>query len=135
MVLDDQIRLAILAHARNSLPDECCGLLAAEEGTICFAYPLSNADASPVSFTIDPDEHFGALHHAESRGWEITGVFHSHPGGDPVPSATDIAMAFDPDWVHLIAADDEIAAFRIDGGRIEELPVWVVVKESPAGAP
>ncbi len=114
---------AIRAHAGNCLPDECCGLLAFEEGALCFAYPLTNADPSPVSFTVDPDEHYGALQHAERQGWEIAGVFHSHPAGDPVPSATDAAMAWDPDWIHLIVAGDEINAFRIRDGRIQQRPI------------
>jgi proteasome lid subunit RPN8/RPN11 len=121
------IRHAIETHAENCQPDECCGLLAADpSGRIRFAYPLDSSKPSPVSFTIDPDEHFGALRHAERQGWEISGVFHSHPGGEASPSATDVAMAFDPEWVHLILAGDELRAFSIRGGEVSEVEVgWV----------
>ena len=131
VVLPDPIRVAILAHARNCFPDECCGLIATEDGAIRFAYPLTNAAPSSVSFTVAPEEHFGALRHAESNGWEISGVFHSHPRGEPVPSATDVAMAWDPDWVHLIAARGEIEAFRIQGGVVEALPIWLIANWEP----
>lgn len=120
--LPDQIRSAILAHAENCAPDECCGLLAADdEGRIRFAYPLSNADPSPVSYTIDPEEHFHAMRHAESMGWELAGVFHSHPGGTAMPSMIDVQSALEPHWTYLIAAPGEIRGFHIRAGAIEEI--------------
>jgi proteasome lid subunit RPN8/RPN11 len=125
--LADQIRQAILTHADNCAPDECCGLLAADtEGRITFAYPLTNVDPSPVSYTVDPDEHFAALSHAESRGWGIAGAFHSHPGGSATPSMIDVQAALEPDWLYLIAAPAEIRCFRIRAGEVEELEIeWI----------
>lgn len=119
VVLPEPIRVAILTHAENNLPDECCGLIAIEEGAVRFAYPLTNTNPSPVSFTVDPLEHFGAMRHAENQGWEISGVFHSHPDGEAAPSPTDVAMAWEPDWIHLIVGGGELGAFRIRGGEIE----------------
>jgi proteasome lid subunit RPN8/RPN11 len=120
--LDDQVRRAILTHADNCAPDECCGLLAADRvGRITFVYPLTNIDPSPVSYQVDPDEHFQALRHAESRGWEIAGVFHSHPAGSAMPSMIDVQTALEPDWMYLIAAPGEIRGFRIRSGLVEEL--------------
>ena len=111
-----------MAHAENCRPDECCGLLAADdEGRIRFAYPLSNADPSPVSYTIDPEEHFHAMRHAESMGWELAGVFHSHPGGTAMPSMVDVQSALEPDWAYLIASPGEIRGFHIRAGEIEEI--------------
>jgi proteasome lid subunit RPN8/RPN11 len=122
LILADQIKEAILVHAFNCAPDECCGLLAMDpERTIRFAYPLTNADPSPVSYTVDPDEHFHALRHAESLGWEIGGVFHSHPGGPPAPSMIDVQSALEPDWVYLIAAGDDVRGFAIREGRVVEI--------------
>jgi len=120
--LPEQIRQAIFAHAANCAPDECCGLLAVDgEGLIAFAYPLTNADPSPVTYTVDPDEHFHALRHAESRGWQIAGVFHSHPSGPAVPSMIDVQSALEPDWMYLVVAADELRGFQIYAGRIEEI--------------
>ncbi len=121
LIVPEQIRQAILTHAENTLPDECCGLIAVENGAIRFAYPLTNANPSPLTFTVDPEEHFGAMRHAESQGWEILGVFHSHPTGEPSPSPVDVAMAWDPDWIHLIAGSGELAAFLIRDGEVEAL--------------
>ena len=114
--------MAILAHADQCAPDECCGLLAVDEGgQIRFAYPLSNADPSPVSYTIDPDEHFQAIRHAESMGWEIAGTFHSHPSGPATPSMIDVQSALEPEWLYLVAATSEVRAFHIRAGTVEEI--------------
>ncbi len=120
--VSEQIRQAILTHADNCAPNECCGLLAADaEGRITFVYPLTNADPSPMSYTIDPEEHFHALRHAESKDWEITGVFHSHPRGPATPSMIDVRSALEPGWVYLIAAPGELRGFRIRDGLVEEI--------------
>jgi proteasome lid subunit RPN8/RPN11 len=120
--LPDQIRQAILAHAELCSPNESCGLIAVDSsGGIRFAYPLTNADPSPVSYTIDPDEHFHAMRHAETMGWEIGGAFHSHPGGTAMPSVIDVQTALEPEWMYLIASPHEIRAFSIRSGEIEEI--------------
>lgn len=120
--LAEQIRQAILTHADNCAPNECCGLLAADgEGRITFVYPLTNADPSPVTYTIAPDEHFHALRHAESNSWEIAGVFHSHPAGGAMPSMIDVQTALEPGWLYVIAAPGELRGFRISDGLVEEI--------------
>ncbi|MEX1125157.1 MAG: M67 family metallopeptidase [Acidimicrobiia bacterium] len=127
LAVRNPIRLAIVAHAENSLPDECCGLIASDaSGAVRFAYPLTNANPSPVTFTVDPREHFGAMRHAENQGWEISGVFHSHPNGRTIPSVTDVATAWDPEWIHLIVDGGKVDAYRIRAGEVERLELeWV----------
>ena len=126
MEMPAEIRRAMVAHAEFCLPDEACGLLAADSsGRLCMAYCLSNAAPSPTAFTLDPGEHFRALRHAESRGWRLAGVFHSHPGGAARPSPTDVAQALDPDWLYVVVgleapSGPEVRAFRIRGGGVEE---------------
>ena len=121
---------AILVHARNCLPNEACGLLAFDEdGRLRMVYPLTNADPSPVGYTIDPVEHFRALQHAERQGWELGGAFHSHVNGPAVPSSIDIAQAAEPDWLWLVAGPvvgaTELRGYRISGGEVSEEEVVV----------
>lgn len=114
LILPRQARQAMLAHADYCHPNECCGLLAGDPGGLVhFVYPLTNADHSPISYTVDPREHFEALKHAERNGWELIGAFHSHPQGSPRPSATDLARASEPDWVYVIVSERALEAFRI----------------------
>lgn len=118
---------AIHRHARGCLPDEACGLVAVSEtGQMQMAYPLSNAEASPHRFTIEPIEHFGAVRHAESMGWRIGAVFHSHPSGGAVPSPTDLGQPHDPNWLHLIVGftpGPHLRAWRIEGDRPAEVSI------------
>jgi proteasome lid subunit RPN8/RPN11 len=131
VILPQEIRAAIEAHARHEFPYEACGLIAADgAGAIRMAYPLSNVERSTSRFTIHPDEHWGALQHAERNGWQIGGAFHSHPTSAPMPSRSDVDGALDPDWIHLIAGPVEpgpvtVRAFRIVKGVVSMLDLEV----------
>jgi [CysO sulfur-carrier protein]-S-L-cysteine hydrolase len=127
MRLPPEIRSAMISHAVAARPLEACGLLAVDsDGRMRRAYCLDNVDESEVSFTVDPDGHFAALTDAESRGWSIGGVFHSHPRGPASPSPTDLGAGIDPQWVHVIIgladpADPQVRAWRIEDGTAAEL--------------
>jgi proteasome lid subunit RPN8/RPN11 len=122
MKLPGSAREAMVAHARSEAPNEACGLLAAdEEDAVTMVYCLTNLDASPVAYSLDPEEHYWALRHAEGRGWRLAGVYHSHPRGPASPSATDVARALEPEWVYvIITLDDEpsVRGYRISGGGV-----------------
>ena len=125
--LPAQINEAVIAHARFTYPIEACGLLALDEaGAIRMAYCLTNLDRSRYRFTVDPNEHFRALRHAERNGWEIGGVFHSHPFSPAFPSPTDVGGALDPTWLHVVVglADPsapEVRVFTIADGVVTEI--------------
>ena len=116
---------AMIAHARFAAPEEACGLLAAdEEGRWRMVYCLTNRESSPYGFTVDPNEHYRAMRHAERNGWGIAGVFHSHPKSAAAPSATDVAGALDPDWLYVIVSVQrpdvpDVRSFRIRDGVVE----------------
>ena len=125
--LPRQIADAMVAHARFVYPEEACGLLAVDDaGRLRMAYCLTNVERSRFRFTVDPNEHYRALRHAERNGWDIGGVFHSHPDSAAYPSRTDVDGALDPSWIHVIVgfvdADvPEISAFSIRSGEVTEL--------------
>jgi proteasome lid subunit RPN8/RPN11 len=127
-----QIQAAMVAHARFCLPEEACGLVAADdEGILRMAYATTNVDRSRVRFTVSPREHYGAIKHAERNGWSITGSFHSHPESPAFPSGRDIAAALDPDWLYFIVGlgngYPELRGFRIRDFRVAE----VALRETP----
>ncbi len=129
MELPAQIRQALVAHSVFSYPQEACGLLAADgAGRLRMAFCLTNADASPTRYTLDPTEHFRALRFAERQGWELTGVFHSHTHSAPYPSPTDVALAADPGWLYVIVGladlrSPQVRGYWIRDGRIAEEPL------------
>ena len=122
---------AIEQHATFCWPNEACGLLAgADDGTVKLTYCLTNIDDSPYRFTLDPGEHFAAVRHAATHGWEIIGSFHSHPHSAPLPSPTDVNGALDSSWVYLVTGPVEpgplvTRAFRIATGVITEIDIEV----------
>jgi proteasome lid subunit RPN8/RPN11 len=70
----------------------------------------------------------------EARGWELLGIFHSHPAGPAIPSETDVRRAYYPDSLYLICAPDErgewhARAFSIVSGAVEERELRVVSGE------
>lgn len=88
----------MVAHAQEGWPDEICGLIAAEDGRLVRAFRVKNVDENPrVRYTMDPPELLRVTMEIDRRGWELYGIYHSHPATQAVPSATDRAMALDAD--------------------------------------
>jgi [CysO sulfur-carrier protein]-S-L-cysteine hydrolase len=116
-------RLALKEHALAEAPNEACGLIVLEDGVAVRYVPGINAAASPYRFDLhmeDPEVWF-----VEDDGYELA-VFHSHLSSPPRPSRTDvrnIGMWEGKPYVIYTVRTDELAAWRIDGGAIESLPL------------
>lgn len=124
LALPANLRAEMVEHCLGAAPNEGCGLFAVDEREVSKIYTTSNAEASPSAYTIPPGEHFAAISDAESRGWEIGGVFHSHPNGPARPSATDVKSALDPWWVYVVIGltdAPEVRAWRIEEGQMTEV--------------
>ena len=131
--LDKDQWLAMVAHAIDGVPDEACGLLAApaggDSGDIQAVYKCRNAAASARVYEIHPLDHLHADRDADTRGLQITGVYHSHTHTEAYPSPTDVAQAPDPEWHYVLVSlrrpEPEVRSFRIVDGQIDEEPVEV----------
>ncbi len=67
--------------------------------------PAANVAADPACmFEIDPATLIHAHRAERAGGPRIAGCYHSHPGGDPTPSATDAAQAEPNGALWLICA-------------------------------
>jgi proteasome lid subunit RPN8/RPN11 len=125
-----QIYEAMVTHSHFTYPEEACGLLASDGGgRLRMAYCLTNTEHSESSYTIDPTEHFRTLQHAEARGWNLTGAFHSHPHSEAFPSRTDLRMAAEPDWIYCIVGlqgTPHVRGFFLNGGTIGEVGLQIV---------
>jgi proteasome lid subunit RPN8/RPN11 len=113
-------RAAMVAHVQRSLPNEACGLLGGLPGQVERVYCLENVYHSPVAYLMDPAMQVEAMIEIEAKGWEVTGIFHSHPAGPPVPSATDVAQALYPDSVYVIFSPDGAGGWQMRGFEIAE---------------
>jgi len=122
--LPDDLRHEIIDHCVAGLPNEACGLLALHGDRVVKAYPTGNSDASAVSYTVPVQEHYQALTDAESNGWRLGGVFHSHPRGSARMSSLDMERAVEPDWVYLVVGlegEPEIRAWRLGRHVVDEI--------------
>jgi proteasome lid subunit RPN8/RPN11 len=89
------VNLQVAESARQSFPNECCGVLVARDGVVLQAVPLPNLSAPRRAdrYEIDPQAYQKVERDCKEDGCEIAGFFHSHPGGLPQPSETDLEMA------------------------------------------
>ena len=120
MVIPSEVRSALVEHAEAESPNECCGLLALRDGIAERYVPARNVAASPYRFELDVDPEAWFL---EDEGFELA-VFHSHLSSPPRPSRTDvenIGLWEGRPYVILTVSTGQLGAWRIDGGRIEEL--------------
>jgi proteasome lid subunit RPN8/RPN11 len=120
----------LIQHAREDLPNECCGIVASDDGAAVKVFRAANAEASPVRYSLDPREQYRITMEIEEQGWELGAIYHSHTRSEAYPSQTDVNLAFYPDAIYVIvslrkADDPEVRAFRIADERIEEVGLTV----------
>ena len=123
---------AMLAHARDALPNECCGLLVGTETRIGRAERARNLKASPTRYEIDPADHFRSIRAARAEGLSVIGAYHSHPRTAPEPSPTDLVEASDSALLCVIvspatrgALGEQVGGFRLVEDRFVRVALVV----------
>lgn len=120
----------MVEHGLAEFPNEACGLLAGKEGRPVKLFRMTNRDASPVTYRLDPKEQLQAFDEIDDEGWELLAIFHTHTHSDAVPSETDRKQAFYPEAYYLVMsltdrANPELRAYRIDDGEVAEAELVV----------
>jgi [CysO sulfur-carrier protein]-S-L-cysteine hydrolase len=115
----------IVAHAREDVPNECCGMIGGGAGVAASVYRARNAEASPLRYSLDAQDQFRIMKEIDDRGEELVGIYHSHTASPAYPSQTDVNLATYPDAVYVIvslenADDPEIKGYCIRDGKIDE---------------
>lgn len=128
LLLPDRLRAEIIAHARETFPEECCGLLVGRRAADGALVAENTVRATNVAverrqdrFELDPAVHLRVQRELRGSGLGVIGHYHSHPGGRAAPSDVDRANIHDPHLAWLIVAIDaagvaEIAAFHPEDG-------------------
>lgn len=86
----------MVAHARQTYPNECCGaMLGSIDGEIkmvTVAMALENAygGAQATRYELRPEDLLAADKAARERHLDLIGIYHSHPDCDAYFSATDL---------------------------------------------
>lgn len=127
---------AMIAHAREVAPKECCGLIGGSaEHNAQSLYRLRNVTAKPeLGYEAAPEDLFNAQRQMRERGEELLAIYHSHPrSADPSPSATDVRLAYYPSATYLIVGlggtEATVKAFSIS----ERESTWEQVEYEIAG--
>ena len=126
----------MVAHAREDLPNECCGILAGQGGHVLKLYRMTNVEASPFRFSMDPAEIVKVDQEAGDNSWDLMTIYHSHTRSEAYPSDTDVRIARgtaelwpDVEYALVSLMDDEnpqVRLFRINSGVITEESLEVI---------
>ena len=122
-----EIHLQMIRQTIEAAPEqEICGLIGGvwqPFPRFAIAHqviPIKNIAENPaVRYQMEPKAQVNAMLGFEKSGWELVGIFHSHPHGPAAPSPTDLADWTYPDAVYLIGVPGgELAAWRNVGGKL-----------------
>jgi proteasome lid subunit RPN8/RPN11 len=115
LVLPRALREQIAREARAAHPAECCGLIEGlrDEGKAraLACHPTRNLAPAPDCFEIDPARQIVLLRSLRGTARAVIGCYHSHPHGRPEPSPRDLESAVEENFLWLIAAGPDLAAF------------------------
>ncbi len=94
--IDSEPWAAMVLHARQTYPNECCGAMLGVIGdgvkTVHEALPLENAfaGAQAARYELRPEDLLAADRVARARNMDLIGIYHSHPDCDAYFSETDL---------------------------------------------
>ena len=123
-LLDD-----IIDHARQDLPNECCGAVAVVDGTATKVYRCKNEAAHPYKFEMGIDLA-RAIFDMEDNGAELGAIYHSHVRTEPYPSQTDMnwsAQYPGIEWVIVGLGTEEptVRSYKVTPASVEEVALEV----------
>jgi len=131
MRISRQLVEEMVAHAREDLPNECCGMVGGRDGEATEVIRVGNSAASPLRYEMDPQEQYNALKAIEDGGGELLAIYHSHTKSAAYPSQTDVNQAVSwPDQIYVIVslADEEnpdVKAYLLKDLRIADVALDV----------
>ena len=119
----------IVAHAQEENPNECCGVIAGENGVAMRLFKAVNAEHSPYRYNIDSHELLKIYREIDDSGWEMMVIYHSHTHTPAYPSPTDLNLAGYPEAYYLLVSltwdSPDIRAYRIIDGAVSQETLFV----------
>lgn len=121
----------MIVHAREDLPNECCGMIGGSDGEATAVIRVANSAASPLRYEMDPQQQYNALKSIEDGGDELLAIYHSHTKSSAYPSQTDVNQAVAwPEQIYVIVslADEEapdVKAYLLKDLRIADAEIDV----------
>ena len=119
----------MVEHARDEVPNECCGLIGGRDGEAVTLYRAVNSEGSPLRYNLDPQDQFRIMSEMEEKGEELAAIYHSHTASPAYPSQTDINLATYPDAIYLIVSlaegEQPLRGFHIRDGEVSEVELEI----------
>ena len=128
LVLTEVQRGFLLKEATDKKPNESCALLFGKKENdkliVRDVFLAENVEESPVNFTISNEQLIRGYKEAEEKGFEVIGIFHSHPSSEPYPSITDKKfMEINPvAWVIFSDITKSFKAYMFES-KVIEIPI------------
>jgi proteasome lid subunit RPN8/RPN11 len=116
----------MVAHARDDLPNECCGMVGGMDGVAKTVYRARNEFESPLRFGVHSDDLYRIVQREiPERSEELMAIYHSHTKSDAYPSQTDLNMAQTswPDAIWLIVSLKDEDAPDVKGYLLKDLRI------------
>jgi len=135
LLIPADVMAEMIAHARAEDPKECCGILSGGDGCVDEFFSMTNADASELTYRLDPAEQFEVMRTIRKKNKDLVAIFHSHPASPAWPSPTDIRQAFfadsdEPNYpgvayviLSLAGPDPDTRAFIIEKDSVSEIRI------------
>jgi proteasome lid subunit RPN8/RPN11 len=125
LTLPQQFIEEMIEHAREDAPNECCGIIAGQDGRAEKLFRAKNAEASRWRYEVDSKDLYRIWKECQENGWEFLVVYHSHVESEASPSPTDVRRASWPDAYYVLVSLQEpespvVRAFRIVDGQVSE---------------
>ncbi len=122
---------AMVAHARQAYPNECCGAMIGANGggekQVRVAMPLENAfdGVQATRYELRPRDLLAAEQAARERHMDVIGIYHSHPDCDAYFSETDLRNSCP--WYSFVV-------LSIQSGEFHHANSWLPNFEQTAAA-
>jgi proteasome lid subunit RPN8/RPN11 len=114
----------MVSHAREDLPNECCGMVGGADGEATEVIRVENSAASPLRYEMDPKGQYDAYTAIEGKGRELLAIYHSHTKSPAYPSQTDVNQAVAwPDQVYIIVSLADPDAPDVKGYLLKDLRI------------
>jgi proteasome lid subunit RPN8/RPN11 len=83
----------MIQHARDDMPNECCGIITGKNGTAVTFHRTRNAEASPFRYSIDPRDILKVEREMDDAELQVLVIYHSHVASEAYPSPTDVRLS------------------------------------------
>lgn len=127
---------AMVEHAMEARPVECCGVIAGPRGDdVPLRWiPMENTARSEAFFQFSPREQLQVWREMERADEEPVVIYHSHTHSQAYPSREDIQFAHEPSVHYVIieagpldlSSEERVRSFRIVNQRVIEETVRLV---------